>query len=56
MFSFLLIQIFGDRVFDVQILTESAYLGFRRHIDECGQLISCEICGESFKGKVGTLW
>ncbi len=56
MFSILLIQIFGDRVFDVEILTESAYLGFRRHIEECGQLILCEICGESFKGKVVTPW
>jgi hypothetical protein len=50
-----LMQIFGDRVFDVKILTNSAYTRFKDHINNCRQLILCEICGESFKGKVGTL-
>ena len=25
--------------------------GFKIHINKCGQLILCGICGESFKGK-----
>ena len=44
------------RVFDVKILTPATYEAFRDHINKCGQLILCEICGESFKGKVGTLF
>ena len=44
------------RVFDVKILTESAYEGYKIHINKCGQLILCEICGESFKGKEGALF
>lgn len=40
-----------DRVFDVKILTNSAYTRFKDHINNCRQLILCEICGESFKGK-----
>ena len=39
------------RVFDVKILTESAYEGYKIHINKCGQLILCEICGETFKGR-----
>ena len=54
-FFLYLIQIFGDRVFDVKVLTQSAYYGFKNHIAKCRQLILCEICGESFKGKEGTL-
>ena len=44
------------RVFDVKVLTESAYEGYKIHINKCGQLILCEICGESFKGKVSRLF